>query len=168
MKRKKQNSGFTLLELMIVIAILGVLAAMAAPSFRSMIERQKVRSALNEWQSSFYFAQKEALRLKESVILCGSTDGTTCRAEGNVFSNGWIVVTAGNRVLEDNNFNDPSVDIRINGNNFVNGVTFFNNGRTNTGVGVATLTVSINNAADDVQMRTLSISGGGRLVGVKR
>lgn len=64
----RKYRGFTILELMVVLAILGVLVTMAAPSYRDMLAREKVRSALNEWQSSFYFAQSEALRLKDGVV----------------------------------------------------------------------------------------------------
>ena len=75
----KKDRGFTLLELMLVIALLGILAAIAMPSYKNFIDNQKIRSALNEWQSAFYFAQKEAMRIKAPVTLCGSADGNNCK-----------------------------------------------------------------------------------------
>lgn len=166
-KQKRQAAGFTLLELMAVIAILGILAAMAAPSYRAMIERQKIRSALNEWQNSFYLAQREAMRLKEPVILCGSADGVSCSNPGNNFNNGWIVVTTNGRILEDNGFSDPQLDLRVAGHAFVNGVRFAGNGRTNAAF--ATFTVRIAGTQDnDPRVRTLTINSGGRLIGVRR
>lgn len=89
---KKRLKGFTLLELMVTIAILGLLMGIAAPSYRNFMDRQKVRSVLNEWKSAFYFAQSEALRLKDGVIFCSANStGKDCSNQSN-FSNGWLVL----------------------------------------------------------------------------
>lgn len=164
----KQN-GFTLLELMVVIAILGILATLAAPNYRNLIERNKIRSALNEWQNSFYLAQREAMRLKEPVTFCGSSNGKECdKDEGNIFNNGWIVISDRGMVFQDNNFNDPRVDIRIGDNKFPNGITFASNGRTNSAFGTLTIKMSDWKDANDPRVKTLTISSAGRLIGVKR
>lgn len=137
MKREflKEN-GFTLLEMMVVIAILAILVAIAVPSYRDMIERQKIRSALNEWQSAFFFAQREAMRLKEPVILCASKKGTQCDAEpGKQFNQGWIVIARngdpakGGTLLQDYALNEPGLSIFLsNGRNASNGLIFRGNG----------------------------------------
>ena len=86
----RNSKGFTLLELLITVAVLAVLMMIAAPAYQQLLERQRVREAVNEWQSSFYFAQKEAIRLKQNVYLCGSSDGVSCDKKMD-FSYGWIV-----------------------------------------------------------------------------
>ncbi|MDO4777728.1 MAG: GspH/FimT family pseudopilin [Cardiobacteriaceae bacterium] len=131
-----KGKGFTLLEMMVAIAILAILVAMAAPAYRGMLERQKIRSALNEWQSAFFFARREAMRLKEPVILCASKTGTKCDDKpGRQFNQGWIVIARngdsgkGGILLQDYAVNDPGLSIYLsNGNNASNGLIFRGNG----------------------------------------
>lgn len=54
--------GFTLLEVMVVVAIIAVLAALAGPSFTPLIERWRVRSAAEALTSTFYYARSEAIK----------------------------------------------------------------------------------------------------------
>ncbi len=169
---RRKAKGFTLLELIITITILAILSAIAMPSYRSLMEQQKLRSALNEWQTDFYFAQREAMRLKDTVTLCGSSDGVTCN-QGNVFNQGWIVfhvlaIDAGGnpviRILRDNAFNDNTITMGFPDTNshFKNGVSFHSNGRLGSAAG--TLTVEMARSSNKLT-RTLTISTGGRLTG---
>lgn len=132
-----KEKGFTLLEMMLVMAILAILVTMAVPSYRNMLERQKIRSALSEWQSAFYFAQREAMRLKEPVILCASKTGTKCDdAPGKQFNKGWVVMARngdpakGGVLLQDYAVDQPSLSIYLsNGDrNPSNGLIFRGNG----------------------------------------
>ena len=54
--------GFTLVELMVTLAMLGVLMAIALPSFRPLFERWHVRQITGELESALYYARSEAIK----------------------------------------------------------------------------------------------------------
>lgn len=101
-----KNKGFTLLELLVVIVIVGLLALFAAPNFQRLIENQKGREAYQLWQSSFFLAQREAMRLKHKVVLCPSNaEGSDCTDKKvSDYRYGWLVLDQslpGKPVLQD-------------------------------------------------------------------
>ena len=63
------TSGFTLTELLIVIAIAAVVAAVAVPSFKTTSRNMAVRGAANELISGIQFARSEAIRINQTVSL---------------------------------------------------------------------------------------------------
>ena len=95
--RAKTQRGFSLVELMAAIAVLGVLSAIAIPSFNEMIMTTKLRSYANNLVASAHLARSEAIKNNAVVRLCASNNGTSCT--GN-WQNGWIVIKADNTVIE--------------------------------------------------------------------
>lgn len=84
--------GFTLLELMTAITVLGVLLGLAIPSFRDIIRNNRVTTQTNDLVSALNYARSEALKRSNPVTACSSTNGTTCAGVNN-WSTGWIVFT---------------------------------------------------------------------------
>lgn len=76
--------GFSLLEVMVVVAILAILAALAGPSFTPMIERWRVRDATESLQSTLYYARSEAIKRGGNVVI-KTTDGANWNSGWSVF-----------------------------------------------------------------------------------
>lgn len=70
---KQKNTGFTLLEAMIVVAIVGILAAIAVPSFQGMIERDRLKLVVESLKSDMQFARTEAIKQSNDIIVSRTT-----------------------------------------------------------------------------------------------
>ncbi|XGA78677.1 GspH/FimT family pseudopilin [Halomonas sp. CH40] len=69
--------GFTLLELLIALAVAGILAALVAPPFSGFLARQQLRSDLNEVVSVLSFARSEAIKRRADVTVDIDSSGDT-------------------------------------------------------------------------------------------
>jgi type IV fimbrial biogenesis protein FimT len=78
--------GFTIIEIMVVIAIMGVMLTIAAPSFVTFTSSQKVKTASFDLYAAMMFARSEAIKRKVNV---------TVAAAGGDWKNGWTVVANG-------------------------------------------------------------------------
>lgn len=86
--------GFTLLEVMVVVAIMGVLAALAAPSFNPLIERWRVRQAVESMTSTLYYARSEAIKRGGGIGIQKNpktTPGCTLAGTAEEWGCGWFV-----------------------------------------------------------------------------
>lgn len=85
--------GFTLVELMVTLAVLAVLTMVALPSFRDTIRRSRVSAASNALLADLRYARIEAINRGQLVSLCPSSDGSKCTADGTAWDAGWLVYT---------------------------------------------------------------------------
>jgi type IV fimbrial biogenesis protein FimT len=86
--------GFSLIELMVVVAIVAVMLMIALPSFRTVTVSNRISSEVNTFVGDLQYTRSEALRRGATVSMCPSSNGSDCLANSN-WHLGWIV------------FNDP-------------------------------------------------------------
>ncbi len=82
--------GFTLIELMVVIAVATVLLGFGVPSMTAILNSNKLTAASNALLSSMRLARSEAFKRNGRVVLCKSRDGIACTPAGG-WEQGWIV-----------------------------------------------------------------------------
>lgn len=87
----RKNCGFTLLEVLMVLVIMGILTMIAVPAFRGIAQGSQMTSAVNDLVSSFNYARNEAITRGTLVIVCKSHDAQTCDTSAVGWQQGWIV-----------------------------------------------------------------------------
>ncbi len=88
----RNQSGFTLYELLITIVIIGIVLTFGIPNFGVFTQNSRITSTANDLHSSFYLGRSEAARSKSNITICASNNSmgaATCT--GGTFDDGWII-----------------------------------------------------------------------------
>lgn len=135
---KRAQPGFTLLELMVVLAIAGVLFAVGIPAMGDFIRNSRITSAANDVMGALHFTRSEAIKRRQPVTLCTSTSAATDpnpTCANSAILTGWIAfvdtnqsgqVDAGEVVLLQHEAMNPQITARASINPFR--VTYLLNG----------------------------------------
>lgn len=91
----ERNGGFTLVELLVTLAIGSIMLSLAVPSLSGMLAIQRSNSTVNALVSVLNLARNEAIKRNGRAVLCKSADGATCTASGG-WEQGWILFADAN------------------------------------------------------------------------
>ena len=160
----KKHSAFTLLELMITIAIVGLVTAFAVPSMNTFTKDDRLATQINTLVGHLALARSEAVLRSQQVILCVSDNSTSC--SGTDWSEGWIVFIDANN---DSGFSTGEEVVRaqpaLEGGNILNSsigssVTYDSRGFAATG---STGTFSLCDDRGNEFIKSIAISNTGRV-----
>lgn len=90
---QKRNAviGFTLIELVITLAVGAILLGLAFPSFSAILHKNRINSAAINLYVALNTARNEAVKKRSAVSVCPSADGSACVTSNIDWSVGWIV-----------------------------------------------------------------------------
>jgi type IV fimbrial biogenesis protein FimT len=122
-----KQSGITLIEIMVTVAIAAILMSVAVPAFRGLIAGSRASTAANEILASLIIARSEAVKRGITVVV---------QAEGNDWTDGWEVSAStvpDPTVLSTNAGLDGDITIDDGADNHVTQINFAPDGTANTG-----------------------------------
>lgn len=98
----KNAYGFTLIELMVTLAIAAILLTVAVPNFLVFVQNNRLVAQTNELSAMLNFARSEAVKRGTNVRVCSRLNDTTC-AGGLIWDAGYLVFVDadGNGVPDD-------------------------------------------------------------------
>lgn len=149
---RKSQSGLTLIEVMVTIAVMVVILTIGIPSFNSVIEQNRATVAANDLLGSLQLARSEAVRLNEPVTITPSNGWSGWKVEYTVEStdeNGKPIVKS--IVLRERSGVNATISNTLN----LNSLEFLPTGRL--AEGTATFKVKVSNAA--VRCVSVAITG---------
>ena len=89
--------GFTVIELMVALAVLAILVALAVPNFNDASLSARLNGFANSLVAAAQVARSEAIKRNATIKLCASDGGATCN--GSDWEQGWIVVNEAETVV---------------------------------------------------------------------
>ena len=94
MKNLIRQSGFTLLELMVVVALVAILAAVGIPGYRDLIANNALTTSTNNFVAAISYARSEAIKRAAIVSVTAANPSA-----GNEWGGGWNVVDPNGNII---------------------------------------------------------------------
>ncbi|MBU1312184.1 MAG: GspH/FimT family pseudopilin [Gammaproteobacteria bacterium] len=160
--------GFTLVELMVAMAVLAIVSVVAIPAFGNLISSNRLNAQANEFLSAITYARSEAIRLNRNIVFCNTTDGATCNADTGVWTQ-WLVLDPGNGVLQTSLTLSNKVKVLSDAGMDNDTIVFTSMGLARNAINnrlplTSIIRVCLEESAVNPNVRDLLVSSGGRAV----
>lgn len=167
------SAGFTIIELMVTIAVLAVLLTVGVPAFNDMIRNNRIANQTNAVVGALNYARSEAATRSIPVSICAANAQHDGCAAVTTWANGWIIFTdrngtagvidAGDEILQDGG-------VTTTGFSVVGSASFIRFGLGATGTTASTFTIRPveSSVCATTGQRQIAISNIGRVSTVKR
>lgn len=93
----RDQSAFTVFELLSCIALLGVVLAIAVPNMTSFIQHQRDTTLRNQLIALLHSARAQAIMHKQRRAVCGSNNGLTCTGH---WDQNWLLIDKDNALIQ--------------------------------------------------------------------
>lgn len=87
--------GYTLTELLAVLAITAVIMAIATPSFANLLQNNRLTTSINALATTLHYARSEAIKRNQPIVICKGTPDTGCN-NSRTWHAGWILFADSN------------------------------------------------------------------------
>ncbi len=129
-----REKGFTLIELIVAVAVVALALGLAAPSYEMFVVSSRMSGSVNELQGAVAYARSEAVKKQATVTMCSSADGAAC-ANSAQWTNGWLIFTdrdsdatvdAADTIARVGNQQEGGSSVKLEGFSYGDGVIQFN------------------------------------------
>lgn len=86
-----RNRGFTMIELVVTMVVAALVVAIAIPNITDLIRSGRINTQLNGLKADFNFARSEAIKHRKNVIVCQSSNGTSCIGTAGDWKDGRLI-----------------------------------------------------------------------------
>jgi type IV fimbrial biogenesis protein FimT len=143
---RRPHRGFTLIEMVIVVTIVAILAALTGPAFRDFVVRQRIRTAGYDLMADLTFARSEAIKRNSSV---------TITRDGSNWTGGWTITDSGGNTIRNHPAFADSITITMGAAS----IDFLLNGRASA---TALFTVDDADGKTTIPARCIAVDPSGR------
>jgi type IV fimbrial biogenesis protein FimT len=165
-----KQRGFTLVELLVVVAIVAILLSIGVPSYRYITNSYRMSSEVNGLLGDLMYARSEAIKEGQFVTVCVTVNGKTC--SGNTsWDRGWLIFSNPNNgpqppgpILRTQQPFTGTAPDSFTADNGVSAVTYNREGFATTAAGFINATITLHDStANPAWSRCLEITPQGML-----